>query len=183
MRYQEIDSITKKLEACLCAAETQGIATGILCGNDRTETEFWLSQLLQDQDVDEVELEDKIALEQLFENTRRSLVGDDFSYELLLPNEEVPLSKQADALRNWCQGFLFGIGSIQPTSDWSAESREIVKDIAEFTKLDANAEGEEAETDFMEITEYLRAAVMYLRTELQGNTLAFTRTQSHHETK
>lgn len=164
MRYQEIESITQKLEARLCAAETHGIATGILCGNIQTETDFWLNQILHD--IDNIETEDKIALEQLFESTRSSLIDVGFSYELMLPDESFPLSEQADALRHWCQGFLFGIGSVPVRSDWSSEIREIVKDIAEFTKLDADAEGEEAENDFMEITEYLRAAVLYLIAEL-----------------
>ena len=43
-----------------------------------------------------------------------------------------------------------------------------MKDIAEFTKLDTESEDEEAENDFMELTEYLRAAVIFLRTELNS---------------
>lgn len=164
MRYQEIDLITKKLESGLCAAETQGIATGVLCGNDQTETEFWLNHILRD--VDEISSDDKITLERLFEATKEALVSDDYVYDLLLPDENSPLSEQAEALRNWCQGFLYGIGSTPLKSDLPDESREIVKDIAELTKLDTDADGEDAENDFMEITEYLRAAVMYLRTEL-----------------
>lgn len=164
MRYQEIDLITKKLESGLCAAETHGIATGILCGNDQTETEFWLNHILQD--VDEISLDDKITLERLFETTKDALLSDDCVYDLLLPDDNFPLSEQAEALRNWCQGFLYGIGSIPLKSDWPEESREIVKDIAEFTKLDTDTDDDDAENDFMEITEYLRAAVMYLRTEL-----------------
>ena len=164
MLYLEIDLITKRLENGYSAAETQGIATGMLCGNDRTETRLWISEILQD--IDEIDLEDRIVLEHLFENTKTTLVGDDFSFKLLLPDDNAPLSERADALRQWCQGFLFGIGSVPLASDWPDESREIIKDIAEFAKLDANVDGEDAENDFMEITEYLRAAVMYLRTGL-----------------
>jgi uncharacterized protein len=166
MRYPDIDSITQKLEARLTAAETHGIATGVLCGNIQAESQFWLNQLLQDRD--EIEPTDKMMLTLLFENTRSALIDDSFSFELMLPDESLPLSEQADALRHWCQGFLFGIGSVPVRSDWSNECREIVKDIAEFTKLDTDIEGEEAENDFMEITEYLRAAVLFLITELNS---------------
>ncbi|MBK8814929.1 MAG: UPF0149 family protein [Methylococcaceae bacterium] len=166
MRYPDIDSITQKFEARLSAAETHGIATGVLCGNVQAESQFWFNQLLQEGD--EIELADKMTLELLFENTRSALIDDGFSYELMLPDESFPLSEQADALRHWCQGFLFGIGSVPVRSDWSNESREIVKDIAEFTKLDPDIEGEEAENDFMEITEYLRAAVLFLITDLNS---------------
>ncbi len=166
MRYQQIDSITQKLNARLCAAEAHGIATGLLCGNLHTGTEFWLGQIVQE--VDDVEVDDKIILEQFFDQTRSSLIDDDYTYELLLPDESFPLGEQAEALRQWCQGFLFGIGSVPTRSDWQSESREILKDITEFTKLDADIEGEEAENDFVEITEYLRAAVLYLVTELNS---------------
>lgn len=166
MRYQDIDSITQKLNDRLSAAETHGIATGLLCGNLHTETGFWFGQIMQE--VDDVEVDDKIVLEQFFVQIRSSLIDDEYTFELLLPDESFPLSEQAEALRQWCQGFLYGIGSVPTRSEWQSESREILKDITEFTKLDADIEGEEAENDFMEITEYLRAAVLYLVTELNS---------------
>ena len=43
---------------------------------------------------------------------------------------------------------------------------EILRDIAEFTKLDTDVEDENDENDFVEITEYLRPAVLLLRDEL-----------------
>jgi uncharacterized protein len=91
---------------------------------------------------------------------------------LLLPGEDARLSEQVEALQQWCQGFLFGLGTSSSTSEtaanWPDEIREIVKDITEFTKLDTDVEGEEAENDFMEITEYLRAAVVFVHTELNS---------------
>ena len=52
---------------------------------------------------------------------------------------------------------------------WPGDVGEILKDIMEFTKLDAEAEGEEDERAFMEITEYLRSAVLLLRDEFASN--------------
>ena len=100
------------------------------------------------------------------------LASDEFAFALLLPDDDFPLSEQIEALRQWCQGFLFGIGSTYSatgsTANWSEEIREAVKDITEFTKLDTETEDEDAEHDFMEITEYLKAAVIFLRTELNS---------------
>jgi len=59
-----------------------------------------------------------------------------------------------------------GIGFTHATAELSREAREILKDMIEFTKLDTKAEGEEDESDFMEITEYMRSAVLLLRSEL-----------------
>jgi uncharacterized protein len=167
MYYQDIDTIVANNDAELSAAEAHGMATGMLCVNDRTELRFWLQELLKD--ADEISDEDRSILENLFEDTRNLLASDEFAFELLLPGDDFPLNEQAEALRKWCQGFLFGLGSTSSTSDstpnWPEELREVVKDITEFTKLDTESEDDEAENDFMEITEYLRAAVIFLRTE------------------
>lgn len=146
------------------------MAVGMLCANVRTKPEFWIQELLQD--AGEPNIEERAILANLFEETRLLLNGDDFTFELLLPDEDAPLSEQVDALREWCQGFLFGLGSTSSTSDpasnWPEDIREVVKDIAEFTRLETDVEGEEAESDFMELTEYLRAAVIFLRTGLNS---------------
>lgn len=173
MQYQDIDTIVAKNDAKLSAAEAHGMAAGMLCANDRTELRFWLQELLKD--ADDINDEDRSILEELFEDTRNLLAGDEFVFELLLPDDDFPLNEQVEALRKWCQGFLFGLGTTSSTADstdstpnWSEETREVVKDIAEITKLDTDAEDEDAENDFMEITEYLRAAVIFLRTELNS---------------
>jgi uncharacterized protein len=166
MFYQDINTIIIKINADLSAAESHGMAAGMLCANDRTEPGFWLQELLQE--TGGVNDEDRFVLEELFEETRLMLASDEFTFELLLPDETTSLNEQLEALRQWCQGFLYGIGSTTATSNWPEDSREVVKDIAEFTKLDTDAEGEDAENDFMEITEYLRAAVIFLRTALNS---------------
>lgn len=167
MLYQDINTIITTIDPDLSAAEAHGLATAMLCVNETTKPSFWLQELFQ-QDQSALNLEDKFILEDLFKEIRQDLASDEYVFELLLPNDESLLSEQLDALRQWCQGFLFGLGTAAATVSWPEESREIVKDIAEFTKLDPDAAGEEAENDFMEITEYLRAAVIFLRTGLSS---------------
>ena len=166
MFFQGLNTIIAKIDSDLSAAEAHGMAAGMLCVNGRTEPDFWLRELFQG--VAEFNNDDRATLQGLFEDTRRLLASDEFIFELLLPDEDEPLSEQLEALREWCKGFLYGIGATAPVQDWPEDSREIVKDIAEITKLDTDAEGEEAENDFMEITEYLRAAVIFLRTGLNS---------------
>ena len=170
MFYQDINTIITKIDATLSAAESHGMAVGMLCVNNRTEPGFWLGELLQQGGG--FNIEDEAILENLFGETRSLLASDEFTFDLLLPGEDARLSEQVEALRQWCQGFLFGLGTTSSTSEaaanWSDEIREIMKDITEFTKLDTDVEGEEAENDFMEITEYLRAAVIFVRAELNA---------------
>ena len=164
MAYKTCNAIIIQSDAELSAAEAHGMATGILCVDEQAESAAWLAELLQN--ADPVIDEDKNLLVRLFEETRRLLASDEFEFDLLLPEEDASLSEQVEALRNWCRGFLFGVGSGAATANWSKEVREIFKDITEFTKLDANAEGEEDERALVEITEYLRSAVLLLRDEL-----------------
>jgi len=119
----------------------------------------------------------------LFEQTRKLLCGDDdsFRYDLFLPGDDVELSQQLEAIRAWCEGFLFGIGYSRSESTWPGETAEIMKDIVEFTKLDSELDDEmdeeeknENEAALIEIQEYLRVAVMMIRDQFSPENNAQT---------
>jgi uncharacterized protein YgfB (UPF0149 family) len=167
MAYEACNVIVIQSDAGLSAAEAHGMATGMLCVNEHIESVQWLGELLHD--VAAVTDKDKALLVRLFEETRRLLASEEFEFDLFLPDEEVSLSEQVEALKNWCRGFLFGAGAGSVVSNWPDEAREILKDFTEFTRLDTEAEGEEDENALMEITEYLRSAVLLLRAELSNN--------------
>ena len=164
MAYKTCNAIIVQCDTDLSAAEAHGMATGMLCVNEQAESAAWLAELLHN--ASPVIDEDKNLLFRLFEETRRLLGSDEFEFDLFLPEEDVLLSEQVEALIGWCRGFLFGVGSGASASTWPKDVHEIMKDITEFTKLDANAEGEEDERALVEITEYLRSAVLLLRDEL-----------------
>lgn len=164
MTYQTINEIVMQGDAELTAAQAHGMATGMLCVNEQAQSAAWLTELFRH--AAPVSDQNKIELEHLFEETRSLLASDDFEFDLLLPDDDGSMSEQVEALTHWCQGFLLGVGFTQASSDWSRETIEILKDIVEFTKLDTEAAGEEDENDFMEITEYIRSAVLLLRSEL-----------------
>jgi uncharacterized protein YgfB (UPF0149 family) len=166
MQYQAISTIIAKNDIETSAAESHGMAVGMLCVNDKVKADYWLQELLQDNTA--INVEDQGTLEGFFQQTRQLLLEDEYAFAPLLPEDDSPLNEQIEGLRQWCQGFLFGIGAVISKPNWPDEVYEIVKDISEFTKLDSDAEGEEAENDFMEITEYLRVAVLFLRKELNA---------------
>ncbi len=170
MAYQTIYEILQRNETDMSPAEIHGLASGMLCIESKTETVSWLAELF----VDDLQLldEDRSILEALFEQTRKLLEQEDdsFRYDLFLPAEEDELSEQLEAVRNWCEGFLFGIGYSRSESKWPGETGEIMQDIVEFTKLDSEVDDEldddekdEYEAALMEIQEYLRVAVMMLK--------------------
>ena len=164
MAYNACNAIIIQSDDELSAAEAHGLATGMLCVDDQTDSSYWLTELLHN--ASPVSDEDKNLLVRLFEETRRLLASDEFEFDLFLPEDDASLAGQVIALSSWCRGFLFGVGSVAKATNWSKEARDILKDIAEFTKLDTDVEGEEDERAFVEVTEFLRSAVLLLRDEL-----------------
>jgi uncharacterized protein YgfB (UPF0149 family) len=167
MTYRHIDSFFKRSDKVNSAAEAHGLAAGMLCVNGQTQSNVWIKQLFEEDGV--VTSEQSQILSRLFEETKASLDSGDYDFEPFLPSDDAPLSEQVMALIDWCQGFLFGVGALYQRGEQSGQTHEILRDIAEFTKLDPDAEGEEDEAAFMEITEYLRTAVLLLRAELGSN--------------
>lgn len=182
MAYQTVNKIFQKNESDLTSSEAHGLATGMLCIENKMEVGSWLAQLIED-DVSLLD-EDKSTLVGLFEQTRKLLCGEDdgFRFDLFLPGDDEPLAEQLEAIRLWCEGFLFGIGNSRSESTWPGETGEIIKDIVEFTKLDSEVSDDlepedidEIEASVIEIQEYLRVAVMMVRDQFMEE----SNTQTH----
>ncbi|WP_428353282.1 UPF0149 family protein [Methyloprofundus sp.] len=167
MSYSDLNSIILQKDAADSVAEVHGIAVAMLCMNKNTEVSDWINEAFSEGPS--LLEEDKVELNNLFEQTRELMTSDEFVFDLYLPDEDEAVSIRCTALIQWCQGFLFGMGRVQTNSEWPGEVDEVLKDMIEFTKLDtdiAEDEAEEAENDLVEIQEYLRAAVMLIRSEL-----------------
>lgn len=167
MSYSDLNSIILQKDAADSAAEVHGIAVAMLCLNKNSEASDWITEAFSEQDT--LIREEKLEFISLFEHTKALMESDEFVFDLYLPEEDTALMLKSTALIQWCQGFLFGMGRVQTTSEWPGEIDEILKDIIEFTKLDPDIDeddAEQAENDLTEIQEYLRAAVMLIRSEL-----------------
>jgi len=166
MVYQVINNIFESSKVGCTAAEAHGMAAGMLCVNDRAQSLAWLNELFQD--LEPLPDDQQALLSRLFDETARLISGDEFEFDVLLPSEETALTVRIEALKSWCQGFLFGVGAVVNNPQFSSEAAEILKDITEFTRLDSDADGEEDENAFVEVTEYLRSAVLLLHEELSS---------------
>lgn len=178
MAYLTINRIFQKNDADIKASEAHGLATGLLCIENQVESADWLKEIFP-EDVVLLE-DDKVVLVGLFEQTRKLLNEEDhsFRYDLFLPSDDEPLTEQLQAIRYWCEGFLFGVGFSRSSTEWPGDTGEIMKDIVEFTKLDVDIdddmdedEMDEQNAALIEVQEYLRAAVMLVRDQFleEGN--------------
>lgn len=172
MAYQILSSIFQRYDSDFSVAQAHGMATAMLCVDGHSDAINWLNEIFeaQDQPIEE----DKVQIINLFEQTRKLLDPDTdeslFKFDLFLP-ENVNLSEQATTLANWCEGFLWGIGYAQSKVDGQEEMDGILRDMVAFTKLDSDVEddNDNDEDAFIQIHEYLRAAVLIIRDELNSN--------------
>jgi len=167
MSYSDLNSIILQKDAADSAAEVHGIAVAMLCLNKDAEASDWINEAFSEGSG--LLQEEKVEFNNLFDQTKELMESDEFVFDLLLPAEDEALSLRCTALMQWCQGFLFGMGRVQTSSEWPGDVDEVLKDIIEFTKLDADIDeddAEDTENDLTEIQEYLRAAVMLIHNEL-----------------
>jgi uncharacterized protein len=99
----------------------------------------------------------------------------EMTFEPLLPGEERPLAERVQALAEWCQGFLSGLGQggIDPQAMEGADAEsiaEIFTDFAEISRaaLDVEEPADPNEPDFAlaEVKEYVRVSVQIVFEEL-----------------
>jgi len=166
LSYQAVEDVALTNEASVGAAEAHGILTGMLCANAAADCEQWLS-LVFEEARDGLSESEEATLRELYDETCRLLDAVDFSFELFLPDDNAPLAERADALSGWCQGFLYGVGYAGAGRDWPEDCAEVLRDLADIARLDANASGEEDEAAYTEVSEFVRVGVQLVRGDLR----------------
>jgi uncharacterized protein YgfB (UPF0149 family) len=161
--YQLVDEIAPYSEANGSAAELHGVLTGMLCVDGRVSCEQWVSQAFGEGEADLHDGQLQL-LRELCDETRQLLIAEDYSFDLFLPDEEADLMQRGEALGEWCQGFLLGIGYAVGDGEWPGECKEILQDIMQISQLDAEGGSEE---DLSELNEFVRVSVQILRGEFQ----------------
>src|SRR5690606_31520995 len=125
--YQKVQDIVLNNDSAASAAEAHGVLSGLLCLNGQTDCDQWLEAVFGEARIHLASAEHALLFA-LCETTRHQLDDFDFSFELLLPDDAHPLSERANALGEWCQGFLYGLGYRSDGGDWPGESTEILHD-------------------------------------------------------
>jgi len=154
-----------------------GQAHGLLCsrlalaGADGASR--WLLQVLADTDPDNaLRTECEALLDALCTATWQQLAERQSDFMLLLPDEDDSVQVRAEAMGQWCEGFLHGLVSEahgdelrerlagEPLSD-------IIKDMLEITRGAAGDEADAEDDDALsELVEYLRVAAQLTYEEL-----------------
>jgi uncharacterized protein YgfB (UPF0149 family) len=168
--FTEFASVLQACAAALDAAEGHGCLCGALCTGADYTYERWLQELLPDEDR-ELGERDARTLQLLFDETVRSLRGDEMDFAPLLPGEDDALELRASTMAEWSRGFLygFGIGGALPPGSIPPAVDEVLRDVAQIggAVVDVGAAGEEEEEAYTEVFEYLRVGVQLVHDELR----------------
>jgi hypothetical protein len=160
----------ERAEADLSPAEFHGTLCAFLCTRAQPSMDDWVREIVLSEHVTHAGAWSR-ALREAGEHTRLALCAGDFALELLLPNDDAPLAQRSQALSDWCTGFLYGLGlaGAGVGDVLSEEAREVVTDLAEFTRIDAESDGDDAggaEKAYAEVVEYVRMGVLLIYEEL-----------------
>ena len=170
--YGALQKHLKDSKLLASPAEMHGNVTGQLLVNPQLSAPQWRQMILQDYGFDAHPGEGlSTVLDAFFDMSRARLQRDDFSFDLLLPDEG-ELGERVAALSAWVNAFLSGLamGGLKSEKRLSDDSREFLRDLSEIARLDEQVdENQGEEADLMELQEYVRAGVMLLADDLKAS--------------
>ncbi|OOC11104.1 MULTISPECIES: UPF0149 family protein [Thioalkalivibrio] len=150
-------------------ASAHGLITGCLVADPEAGNDLLIKSLGEALPLTENPAE---AFDRLVDELRRHLLAQLYDIELgfapLVP-EDAEIETRAQALSEWADGFISGLGQTPRLGGLkpSAESAEILRDLAEIARMDPEPEDSEAsEKDFEELSEYVRVGVLLIADEL-----------------
>ena len=170
----DYESVADALQRCglqQCPAELHGFALGLTVGGVPDTPTVWQNEVYAEFDPNDVLANECRAL--LDRVLAAAITSEDdaaYSLSLLMPGDIVVDANRVGALRDWCQGFLFGfgLGGESTAAALSPQTRGLLNDFSEFTRLDTDdvENSEENQAALIELEEYVRAGVMVIRAEL-----------------
>lgn len=137
-------------------AYAHGLLSGLLCGGADTH-EPWQGFL----DATGVFVGfDPQLLDSWWQQIREALSAAEFSYQLPLLDEEIPLTERTEALSQWCRGYResFNSALARLGGEVSQDTSELIEHLGLITEVgcDERQDLEEQERALTELGEYLR---------------------------
>ena len=166
--HEDLQESLWRLEAALSASEAHGLLCGTFCSEGRAPFADWAAEVLGEaaDSHEETARAVRTSLEALHEETLQGLTSGQYAFELFLPDDEAPMGERAEALGEWCEGFLLGFAKRRESSgrEMPEEVDEIINDVVEISRIEKDFDEvtEEDEQALSEVVEYLRMSVMLI---------------------
>ncbi len=189
--YDWLSDLVSELNLSVSAAHVHGSLVGYLCAGGEMHTRATLDETLSQEhdgivaprtpmahwiaivlDEHDLELSDgtEAELDGFAQSTIKLLAQAEMRLKLLLPDDLNELNERADALTQWCGGFLggLGLGGFNQEKSLSKDAREGLRDMERIARteieLDADIEGNE--TALMELSEFAKITALMLYLEI-----------------
>jgi uncharacterized protein YgfB (UPF0149 family) len=169
--HDELDGVCARLRLAIAASELHGSLCGYLAGGGQLEEGSLLAALQLDGEQTTPSADDASLLAELARSSAAELADPELGFQPLLPPDDRPLVERAEALGDWCRGFLggFGLAGAGTHAKLSEEAQEILRDLGTLAgaSFDFGDEGED-EDALIELHEFVRMAAMLLHAECAG---------------
>ena len=177
--YLKLEQVLHQGDADFTVAESQAIASGMLVVNIAADKLAWVRLIVGElDDSNNNQQRAIVSLDKLFEQTKKQLQDSNLEFNLLIPDDDDPISHRFNAVQDWCRGFLTGVAlsGVSLENKESAlpeDTRDLLKDFANISSSGdfdfEEEEGEDAESEIAlaEIVEYLRMGALLINEELQ----------------
>jgi hypothetical protein len=151
-------------------SEIHGALVGLVCSGFSFEDQSYLP-LMRDMFNSSDKFTDKIekTMVQMYSEIWTDVSDDNYTFQLLIPDDDDSIIERAHGLATWVQGFNLGFAlQLKDNKINSSDVKEIIGDFSEIANLASNDmdEDEDAEHAFFEISEYVRISALYCFTEL-----------------
>ncbi|MDE2086059.1 MAG: UPF0149 family protein [Xanthomonadaceae bacterium] len=172
LSHDQLDALIVRLRLGVDASELHGSLCGYLAAGATPNGGRLLAALeLEGAEEAKPTPADQAALDTLLRQCRDALADPDLGFEPLLPDADRPLDERAEAVVDWCRGFLggFGLAGTEAHGQLSDDAQEVLRD---FGTVAASAfdfgDAAEDEDALIEVQEFLRVGALLLYTESAG---------------
>jgi uncharacterized protein len=171
LSHADIDRILGEHQIGINASELHGSLCGYLCAGGAAGTDAWCEALALEalQDVISDDAGARSQFGKFFDLARSQLMDPQLIFEPLLPADDDRVMARANALVEWCRGFVGGLGLAgnDAAEELSDNAREVLADLSRIAASDLESgDNDDDENDFTEVFEYVRVGVMLLQSEL-----------------
>lgn len=152
-------------------AEIHGILSGLVCTGQKLDGQVGFNLILKLFETRaHITPAHRGLIIEMYDTLCRQLNCSESEFELLLPDTIQPLTERAEALSQWCQGFIYSLRLVNTSleNEFSNEVRETLNTICEIAKLDyANIVVRDVDTSaYVGVVEFVRNTVVTLHHEL-----------------
>ena len=164
-RYTQFDSILALANIEMSVSEVHGTLVGAIANHLKSGVTPDLLNLVVPNGVSADYQSLQESLYELYRETSELLLSGEDDFDLLLPDDDSPLSLRIESLAAWCRGYLLGLlyNDTFGIDQLTENGPEIARDIMQISEADASTE-QEPQDDWAlaELHEYVKVGVQLI---------------------